>query len=74
MSEENRLEFFRLVKRFNRLGCLLPALGDLDCDDIEMVAECRVILAEMNATRAAMDAVLDAEAKLRGSHNPDRPP
>jgi hypothetical protein len=53
---------------FNQLGRFLPAPGDIDPDDIEAVAEARMIIAEMHKTRAEMDGVLAAEAKLRSAN------
>jgi hypothetical protein len=35
------------MRRFNELGCLLPAPDDLDTDDAAAVAEARLIIAEM---------------------------
>jgi hypothetical protein len=45
------------MERYNRLGRLLPAPDDLDTDDAAAVAEARLILAEMNATQAKMEAL-----------------
>jgi len=36
---------------------LLPAVDDLDLDDVDTVAEVRLIIAEMNATQANMEAL-----------------
>ena len=44
-------------------------LDDIDDDDLDKVAEARLIV-EMHKTRAAMDEVLDAEWKLRGEKRP----
>ena len=57
-SEKRRDKFFALVRRFNQLGCLLPAPGDLDAAVIDQV---RLVIAEMHKTKAEMDAVLDEE-------------
>ena len=64
-SAERKAQFFALVKRFDELGCLLPAPGDLDTDDVAAVAEARLVIAEMNKTRSEMDAVLDQENAAR---------
>ena len=71
MSEANRLRFFELVERYNQLGTMLPAPGDFNRDDIEAVATVRVVIAAMRATRQQMDAVLDADMRLRSKrHRP----
>jgi hypothetical protein len=69
MSEANSLHFFELVERYNQLGTMLPAPGDLNSDDIEAVATVRVVIAEMRATLQQMDAVLDAEMRLRSKRH-----
>ena len=51
------LKYFALMERYNRLGRLLPAPDDLDTDDAAAVAEARLIIAEMNATQAEMEAL-----------------
>jgi hypothetical protein len=56
-DDDRRRKYFALMERYNRLGRLLPAAGDLDTDDAAAVAEARLILAEMNATQAKMDAL-----------------
>jgi hypothetical protein len=61
----NRDKFWALVARFNQLGCLLPDEKDLDPDDVEAVTEARLVIDEMNATRRAMDELLDAEKARR---------
>ena len=61
----NRDRFWSLVARFNQLGCMLP--DDLDLDDLEAMAEAQIIIAEMNATRAEMNLVLDDEKARRRS-------
>ena len=65
MSDDRKAKFFALMRRFNQLGCLLPALGDLDADDMAAIAEAEMVIAEMNKTRAEMDAVLDQENAAR---------
>jgi hypothetical protein len=71
MSEANRVRFFELVERYNQLGTMFPAPGDLHSNDIEAVATVRVVIAEMRATQQQMDAVLDAEMRSRSKrHRP----
>ena len=60
-SERRMAKFFALVKRYNQIGALLPLEADLDTDDAAQVAEVRMILAEMNKTKAQMDALLERE-------------
>ena len=56
-DEDRKQKYFALMARYNQLGRLLPAPDDLDPDDAAAVAEARLILAEMNATQAKMDAL-----------------
>jgi hypothetical protein len=56
-DEDRKRRYFALMERYNRLGRLLPAPDDLDADDVAAVAEARLILAEMNATQAKMEAL-----------------
>ena len=56
-DDERKRKYFALMERFNQLGRLLPAPGDLDPDDATAVAEVRLIIAEMNATQAKMEAL-----------------
>jgi hypothetical protein len=56
-GDERKQKYFALMGRYNQLGRLLPAPDDLDADDPAAVAEARLILAEMNATQAKMDAL-----------------
>jgi hypothetical protein len=56
-SDDRKRKYFALMERYNQLGRLLPTPGDLDTDDAAAVAEARLILAEMNATQAKMDAL-----------------
>ena len=64
-SAERKAKFFALAKRYNQLGCLLPAPGDLDADDVAAMVETQMVIAEMNKTKAEMDAVLDQEHAAR---------
>ena len=56
-DDERKRKYFALMARFNQLGRLLPAPGDLDPDDAAAIAEVRLIIAEMNATQAKMEAL-----------------
>ena len=56
-DEDRKRKYFALMQRYNQLGRLLPAPDDLDPDDADAVAEARLIIAEMDATRAKMDAL-----------------
>jgi hypothetical protein len=56
-EEDRKRKYFALMERYNRPGRLLPAPDDLDTDDAAAVAEARLILAEMNATQAKMEAL-----------------
>ncbi len=64
-SDERKARFFELMQRFNELGRLLPDPESFDASDAAVVAEVKVITAEMVATRAAIDAVLEAEHRAR---------
>jgi hypothetical protein len=46
-----------MMARYNQLGHLLPSPDDFDVDDAAQVAEVRLIIAEMNATQAKMEAL-----------------
>ena len=61
-SAERKAKFFALMRRFNQLGCLLPAPEDLDAAAIGRV---ELVIAEMNKTKAEMDRVLDQENAAR---------
>lgn len=61
-SEERKVKFFALMARYNELGCRLP---DPDNFDTGNLAEVTMVLAELNKTKAEMDAVLDQEAAAR---------
>jgi hypothetical protein len=56
-GDDRKQKYFALMARYNQLGRLLPTPDDLDADDAAAVAEARLILAEMNATQAKMDAL-----------------
>jgi hypothetical protein len=62
MSEtDRRAQVFALMARYNQLGRLLPEPDDLENGDAAAVSEAKVILAEMNETRAEIDALLGAQ-------------
>ena len=56
-DEDRKRKYFALMARYNQLGRMLPALEDVAAGDPAAVAEARLILAEMNATQAKMDAL-----------------
>ena len=56
-DDERKRKYFALMARFNELGRLLPKPDDLDPDDTAQIAEVRLIIAEMNATQAKMEAL-----------------
>jgi hypothetical protein len=56
-DEDRKRKYFALMARYNQLGRLLPSPDDFDTDDAAAVAEARLILAEMNATQAKMEAL-----------------
>jgi hypothetical protein len=55
-----REELLALIERFVRLGNLLPE--DLDESDVTGRAEAKLILAEMNKTKAKIDALVADQA------------
>jgi hypothetical protein len=56
-DEDRKQKYFALMARYNQLGRLLPRPDDLDPEDVEAVAETRLIIDEMNATQAKMEAL-----------------
>ena len=56
-EEDRKRKYFALMARFNQLGRLLPKPDDLDPDDPAAIAEVRLIIGEMNATQAKMEAL-----------------
>jgi len=57
-AAERRDQFISLAERYCKLGRLLPAVEDIDTNDIAAIAEARLILWEMSKTKSAMDALL----------------
>ena len=57
-AAERRDQFISLAERYCKLGRLLPAVGDIDTNDIAAIAEASLILWEMSKTKSAMDALL----------------
>jgi hypothetical protein len=53
---DDRAAFFALMERAVRIGTLLPGIEDVDVDDPVAIAELKLILAEFNAARAAVEA------------------
>jgi hypothetical protein len=58
MNEASKAKFFALMARYNQLGCLLPTEENLDTDDAVAVAEARIVLKEMAAVKAELDAMM----------------
>ncbi|MDA9424020.1 hypothetical protein [Bradyrhizobium sp. CCBAU 53380] len=56
-------EFFALMERYIRLGSLLPP-DDVDHIDPAAVPDIKMILAEMNETKAQMDALMANYASI----------
>jgi hypothetical protein len=68
-SHRRRDQWWELVRRYNRLGEMLPR--DADDDEVRArVDECKLILAEMKSVRTRMDAILAAENKSRRTSKP----
>jgi hypothetical protein len=57
-------EFWRLVKRYNQIGCLLPDPDCFDPHDAAALAEAKVLLAELARVRSEIDAYIEQEAHL----------
>jgi hypothetical protein len=51
-----------LIDRYCQLGRLLPAIAELDANDIAAIAKARLILREMSQTKSAMDRFLKRQA------------
>jgi hypothetical protein len=64
---KDRAEFIALMERTVRLGGLLSE--DFDLENAYQVAEAKLLIAEMNRTRADIDALLARYAKPRNSQN-----
>jgi hypothetical protein len=54
-----REAFYALIQRYNALGCLLPEPDQMDGAD---VASVKLVLCEMEKTKAAIDALLSEAA------------
>jgi hypothetical protein len=61
-GDEDKERFWALARRYNQLGRLLPCEDDLDAGN---VAEVRLVLAEMDKTKAEMDMLLARNAPKR---------
>jgi hypothetical protein len=57
-DDKGKAKFFALMARYNELGRLLPDPDDLDTDDATAVAEARIVLKEMAAVQAELDAMM----------------
>ena len=62
-SKRRKAQYFALMARYNELGRLLPAADDLSPNDVAVLAEAKVVIAEMNKTQSEMDALLEAERR-----------
>lgn len=56
--DQRKMLFFTLVERYCTLGRLLPAEDNIELDDAAVIAEAKIILAEMVITKAEIDALL----------------
>ena len=54
----DRDAMFALMRRFNRLGSVLPSEDDVVCDKQEVIAGARLLLAEMERTKREIDRML----------------
>ena len=54
-ADQCQTQLISLIERYCQLGRLLPAVDNIDTDDIEAIAEARLILREMSQTKFAMD-------------------
>jgi hypothetical protein len=50
------------MNRYCQLGRLLPAVDDIDTNDVAAIADARLILREMSQTKHAMDRLLKRQA------------
>ena len=56
-DDKRKAKFFALMARYNELGRLLPDPDDLNTDDAAAVAEVRIVLKEMAAVQAELEAM-----------------
>jgi hypothetical protein len=56
-DDKRKAKFFALMARYNELGRLLPDPDDLNTDDAMAVAEVRIVLKEMAAVQAELEAM-----------------
>ncbi len=54
-DDADRAALLAIMRRFCQVACLLPALEDIDTNDVVQVAELRVILAELAKVRVELD-------------------
>ena len=57
-AQTDEINSSRYGERYCQFGRLLPAIEDIDTDDIAAITEARLILQEMAETKSAMDALL----------------
>ena len=51
-AAKRRDQFISLAERYCKLGRLLPAVEDIDTNDVAAIAEARLILQEMSKTKS----------------------
>ena len=61
-SADERTQLISLIDRYCQLGRLLPAVDDIDTNDVAAIADARLILREMSQTKHAMDRLLKRQA------------
>ena len=63
-TDERKDQFFALAERYCKLGRLLPAVEEIDVNDVAELAGLKTVLAEMAKTETEMDALLGSHARL----------
>jgi hypothetical protein len=61
-DDQRQTQFISLMNRYYQLGRLLPAVDDIDTNDVAARADARLILREMSQTKHAMDRLLKRQA------------
>jgi uncharacterized protein YqiB (DUF1249 family) len=61
-DDQRQTQFISLMNRYCQLGRLLPAVDDIDTNDVAAIADARLILREMSQTKHAMDRLLKRQA------------
>jgi len=60
--DQRKTQFIALVERYCQLGCLLPAVEDINTDDDAALAGIKTVLAEMAKTKTEIDALRERQA------------